>query len=110
MAGLRTEVETLVRQRFERLLADMDLVPARGIRCRQGDGGPRPCRAGGPGDPAGRSRGQAARARAAAGVRKTARRDPRRSGNNPARGPLSRHVPAVSRKPEQHARLPLQAG
>jgi BMFP domain-containing protein YqiC len=26
IAGLRTEVETLVRQRFERLLADMDLV------------------------------------------------------------------------------------
>ena len=25
-AGLRTEVETLVRQRFERLLADLDLV------------------------------------------------------------------------------------
>ena len=26
IAGLRTEVETLVRQRFERLLADLDLV------------------------------------------------------------------------------------
>ncbi len=26
VAGLRTEAETLVRQRFERLLADMDLV------------------------------------------------------------------------------------
>ncbi len=26
VAGLRTEMETLVKQRFERLLADMDLV------------------------------------------------------------------------------------
>lgn len=27
LAGLRNEIEDLVRQRFERLLADMDLVP-----------------------------------------------------------------------------------
>ena len=27
LAGLRNEIEDLVRQRFERMLADMDLVP-----------------------------------------------------------------------------------
>lgn len=27
LAGLRNEIEDLIRQRFERLLADMDLVP-----------------------------------------------------------------------------------
>ena len=62
LSGVREEIESRVRERVERMLADMDMVPREEFEAVQGDGPDRAQRAGGPRGAGRRARAPAERA------------------------------------------------